>query len=340
MGYRTTKTSKGLIVHDVEIASDVARKGKPAITKVELLKAKDMFYSEKAAGRAPRLWFEHTDKAGVLEIGTLDNVDVKPVRGKDWLTGDLFITEPSYIAKFERGELRSRSPEITIALDLSTVKLDGLSLLPREGHFDSQLPDLVPEGAELVLCAATEQDGHLKLRYEDADMDIKDQLIAAQAENAALKIRLAQNEDPEVTNVVEKLKSEHELASLKLAAEKDEALTKLNAQIDVERKVNDLKANGCALTAAQIRLKLSKCDSAGARTAVYETLRFVKTGGIKLEIDPSEVPENEKLRFELVEGFKAFKQSYPKTKFTEETWCALHLTPKQDLSGKQVTEVK
>lgn len=339
MGYRVTKTAKGLIVHDVEIAGLVERKGKPPITKAELLKAKEMFHSEKAAGRMPRLWFEHTDKVGVQEIGIVDNVNLVNLKGKDWLLGDVLITEPSYIAKFERGELRSRSPELTIALDLSSVKLDGLSLLPREGHFDSQLPDFVPD-EELVLCAAEEKEGHLKLRYEDADMDLKEQLAAAQAELASLKIRLAQNEDPEVTNVVTKLKTQHETETLKLAAEKDAAVDELAAKLDVEKKINELKAQGCALTSNQIRIKLSKCGSAEARNAVYETLRFVKTGGIKLDTDPTEIPAEEKLMFELKEGFKSFKQNYPATKHTEESWIKLHTTPKADLSGKAITEVK
>lgn len=316
--YTATKTEKGLVVRDVELMSYVSRAERPKMSvdvdRQWLQKAVDVYYA-RLPGKLPRLLRRHNYSTLPAEvIGTVENLRV----AGDWLVGDLTVTEPAAIDKLLRGELPSRSAEFSPGRHLFW----GLSLIDgEEGHFDDSLPDLRVEHLAKIESDNDIQDDLVCLSYKEPDMELKEQLAALQAENAELKTKLAAAEDPEVKQVIEKLTKAHEDEKIRLAAENTKAVAELEVKLDIETKTNDLKALGCVLTTKQIRTKLAKADSAGARKAIFDMLSLVKEGGLKLAADPAEETPEMKLRRE----YEEFKKNYPESKITADDYVSLNL---------------
>lgn len=317
MRYKAKKIDKGLLVQNVELMSYVTKKDRPNMSRevdiAWLNKAVETFLSQKP-NKLPRLLRRHNEPGNPAEvIGTVDNLRVEG----DWLVGDILVTEPQAQAKLLRGELPSRSAEFSPGRHLFW----GLSLIDgEEGHFDQVLPDLRVEHLRKEDVDNDIQDDLVCLSYKEPDMELKEQIEKLAAENAELKTKLAASEDPEVKMAIEKLTRKYEDEKVNLVAEHAKQIAEMEVKLDIETKTNDLKALGCALTTKQIRTKLAKCDSAGSRAAIFDMLKLVKEGGIKLELDPTEETPEMKLRKEY-EGYKA---THPDTKLTVDEYVKLN----------------
>lgn len=332
MKYRTTETAAGLLVHDVELLRPISLKERPDFRKaVDLEMMKKMvanYWARKNHPTLPKtaqLFRRHNQPGFPADvIGTIESARLEG----NWIIGDILITDPEARAKALRGELPNRSPEMDVMRDL----LWGLSLIDGdEGQMGDTLPDLKlapPNNAvyasevkelELVCCA---------LFNKDSNMD----LTAALARIKDLETELAAAKDPEVEQRIEKLSRSHVEATELLRSEAGGKVSELTGRLEVETMVNDLKANGCALTFKQCREKLSRCTNAESRKLMYDTLKGVREGGFKLDLDVG-APTVEQ---EMKKEFLSYKASHPDTSFTEESYVALHTAPRKDLSGRPV----
>lgn len=336
MRYRTTETPAGLLVHDVELLRPISKQERPDFRKaVDLPMMERMvanYYARKTHPTLPKtaqLFRRHNrpdfpaDVIGTIESARVDN---------GWIRGDILITNPEARAKALRGELPNRSPEMDVMRDL----LWGLSLIDgEEGQMGDTLPDLKlapPNNTgyasevkelELVCCA---------LFNKDANMD----LTAALARIKELEAELAAAKDPEVEQRIEKLSRSHNEATELLRSEAGEKIAELTGRLEVETMVNDLKANGCALTFKQCREKLSRCTNAESRKLMFDTLKGVREGGFKLDLDVG-APTIEQ---ELKKEYLSYKAAHPETSFTEEAYVALHTAPRKDFSNRNVNPME
>jgi hypothetical protein len=335
MKYRTTETPAGLLVHDVEILRPISKQERPDFRKaVDLPMMQRMvanYYARKTHPTLPKTaqLFRRHNRPGFPAdvIGTVESARV--VDG--WIRGDILITDPEARAKALRGELPNRSPEMDVMRDL----LWGLSLIDgEEGQMGDTLPDLKlapPNNVgyasevkelELVCCALFNKDSNMEL-------------AAALARIKELETELAAAKDPEVESRFEKLSKSHGDAVAIMRTELEGQIRTAQSEAQVEKMVNDLKANGCALTFKQCREKLSKCTNEESRKLMFDTLKGVREGGFKLDLDVG-APTIEQ---ELTKEYLSYKAAHPETSFTAESYIALHTQPRKDFSGRTVNEM-
>lgn len=332
MPYKTTRTDAGLLVHDVEILRPISLKERPdfrrAVDESMMHRMVANYYARKNHPTLPKtaqLFRRHNQNGFPADvIGTIESARVD----NGWIRGDILITEPEAIAKALRGELPNRSPEMDVLRDL----LWGLSLIDgEEGQMGDTLPDLKLAPPNDVVYASEVKELELvccALFKKDSNMD----LTAALARIKELETELAAAKDPEVEQKFEKLSRSHEDAVGVMRKEYEGRIAELTTTVAVEKMVNDLKASGCALTFKQCREKLSKCSNDESRKMMFDTLKGVREGSFKLDLDVGPPTREQELKKE----FLSYKAAHPDTSFTEESYVELHTAPRKDFSGRDV----
>lgn len=160
MAYKTEKTELGLLVRDVELMMPMNAGDKgldKALSDSWFNSAVKLFNERKALGKLPRFKDGHRNEAPV--IGRVTDLRY----AAPWLRGDILITEPNAIAKFERGEMPSLSAEFVASEEFPL--LWGVACTQGDmGHFDWEKEDFAPaevieamkglKAAPLIRCAA------------------------------------------------------------------------------------------------------------------------------------------------------------------------------------------